>query len=110
MIHFTVKEYNEFLVRLKDSIFKILPLYEDENAHLTEYIDSLVNYELIGIKDLVHELPSDKWYLKTGATLVSLQEQVLTNNTTQAQVKREVFKMLHLIEKQLKELGEEYDK
>lgn len=110
MNHFTTEEYVEFLVKLKDAIFKILPLYEDENVHLIEYLDSLVHYELVGIKGLLHELPSDKWYLKTVATLMSLQEQVSTNNTTQAQVKREVFKMLHLLEKQLKELGEEYGK
>lgn len=86
-----------FLSSLTGKLFKILPLYEEENVHLSSYIHSL-SIQAEGFASIC-ELASDPDYLSLLGTLNGMQKQVELSNNRKT-VKREVFKMIN-ISKQL---------
>lgn len=95
----TEKDYRNYLIDLKNRIFKILPLYEEENECLTEYIDS-VCFELYGLRRLIGDLPHSIWYIKSLATLE--QMKIESNSFGQnKKMKKEIFKVLNTIDNQI---------
>jgi len=103
------KDYREYLIGLISSIFKILPLYEEKNEHLKDYIDSLVNFELYGIKSEIEELPYHIWYQKTLGTLRGIEKQLIELSDPSVpenhkRIRREILKTTGLIDKQIDQL------
>lgn len=91
--------YREYLIELKNMVFKILPLFEEESNTLDEYLESLCS-ELYGLKYVIVNLPHGEWYVRTLATIEQIKEDRVSNK----KVKKEVFKMLNLIDKQIDQL------
>lgn len=85
---------HEFLNGLTGSIYKILPLKEDENPFLSEYLDSLV-IQLNGAKETYHELSSSVKYIY----IINIVQYFCNNPFTVKQCKREVFKCIKYIGK-----------
>jgi len=95
----TQTDYREYLIELKNRVYKILPLYEEENECLGEYIDS-VCFELYGLRKLIADLPYGIWYVKSLATLEQMKVETL-NVGAKKRVKKETFKVLKLIDNQI---------
>lgn len=93
------KDYRNYLIQLKDRVWKILPMYEEKNETIEEYIDS-VNFELFGLRGLIGELPHGIWYVKSLATLEQLKVETALIGK-QKKVKKEIFKILNTIDKQI---------
>lgn len=93
------KDYRNYLIDLKNRVFKILPLYEEENECVIEYIDS-VCFELYGLRKLIGDLPHGLWYVKSLATLEQLKVESL-NFGQNKKVKKEIFKVLKTIDNQI---------
>lgn len=93
------KDYRNYLIQLKDRVWKILPMYEEKNETIEEYIDS-VNFELFGLRGLIGELPHGIWYVKSLATLEQLKVETRLIGK-QKKVKKEIFKILNTIDKQI---------
>lgn len=93
------KDYREHLIQLKDQVFKVLPMYEEENETIEDYIDSL-NVELMGLRRLIGDLPHEIWYVKSLATLEQLKVETAIEGK-QKKVKKEIFKVLNTIDKQI---------
>ena len=93
------KDYRNYLIDLKNRVFKILPLYEEENECVTEYIDS-VCFELYGLRKLIGDLPHGLWYVKSLATLEQLKVELLSFGQNK-KVKKEIFKVLKTIDNQI---------
>lgn len=106
----TEQEYREYLISLIPSIYKLLPLYEERNEYLTDFIDSLLNFELYGASNSIGNLPKGKWYMKTICTLEGIERQLQGEFSDPEQgdnhkrFKREIFKITALIDKQIDEL------
>jgi hypothetical protein len=83
---------------LKNRIFKILPLYEEENIGVSKYIHSLL-FELGGVENLIEELNGDVEFISLLATLESLYDESLIGRNNCPLVKREVFKCINIIER-----------
>lgn len=123
------KEYRDYLIDLKDTIFKVLPLYEERNEPLDEYIDSLVCFELLGAGRIIQEHPHRLWYVRTLSTLRGIEAFLvdteyphpalveLTEESTELEialrielleyhrrVRREILKTIALIDKQIDQL------
>lgn len=96
------KSYRFYLENLKNMIFKILPLYEEESETFDEYLDSVI-FELSNLKDVVSEHPHDIWYVRTCTKIKGIKDNT-SRFSDKKIVKREVFNSLSLIDKQLKEL------
>lgn len=106
MTKFTEREYKLYLSNLIDSVFKILPLYEDKNEFLDEYVESLLQFNLSNARELTEDFEVS-WYIETVTTLTNLKENLKNNSDlTHKKVKREVFKLTNLINKELEELGD----
>lgn len=94
--------YKIYLKNLKNMIFKILPLYEEKSETFDEYLDTVI-FELSGMKDVVAEHPHDIWYAKTFGKVKAIKKNTSRFDDKHI-VKREVFGICSLIDKQLKEL------
>lgn len=99
----TMKSYKDYLIGLKNMIFKILPLYEESSETLEEYLDSLC-FELYGLKHVIENLPHNEWHVKTLATLEAIKNEIPLDFDDTKKIKKEVFKMLSLIDKQIDQL------
>ena len=101
MSHITEQEYREYLIVLIDLVYKILPLYEEKNEYLVDYIDSACT-EVKGIKKIIGDLPNMIWHHRVLAILEQLKEEVQLDQ--HHKIKKETFKMINLIDKQINEL------
>jgi DUF1009 family protein len=102
--------FERYLGNLVDRIYKILPLYEEQNEGLFKYIQSLV-FELNGFHYVVNNGLSYH-YLSLMATLESLSdESLLSDKENKEEVKREVFKCIDITKKIKKHsIGQSSDK
>ena len=100
----TTVDYQEYLTDLKGAIFKILPLYEESNDYLIEYIDNVID-EVIYVKVVIDELPHAVWYVKTLSNLTSLR--VKANGDNHNSVKKKVLNTVNIIQKELLELNKD---
>ena len=93
-----------YLKSLVNSIYKILPLYEESNTGLRIYVESLL-FELYGLGKVVPI--SDSYdYLSLLSNLESLKYQVGLDEDKKATVKREVFKCINIIKNMTHNLEE----
>lgn len=99
MTQISERDYRNYLIQLKDRVWKILPMYEEENETIADYIES-VNFELYGLRGLIGDLPHGIWYVKSLATLNQLMIET-TEKDRQKKVKKEIFKVLNTIDKQI---------
>ena len=91
------KMVDNYLQWLVNQFFKILPLKEDGEPSLNEFMKSL-QVELMGHKSLMRYLKDDSMYM----TLLSILQYLIDNNCDDfdtAVVKREVFKAISICKK-----------
>lgn len=102
------KLFNEYISEMVDRVYKILPLYEENNEGLYKNIQSMI-FELEGLQYVVGEI-LDADYIVLLATLESLSEEALFINLFVGDVKseidinhpvvrREVFKCINIVKK-----------
>lgn len=91
--------YVSYLTGLKSKIFKILPLFEEENHEVFIYIDSLC-MELYGQQYVFEDLVAGDWYISTLGTLEAFLAGKVYFDKTHI-VKREVLKICNNIDKEL---------
>lgn len=83
--------YFNFLI---GRVWKILPMSEEENAHLKEYMESLQR-ELIGNMNLVEDLKYNGYFI----TLLNKIEYLINEEYTHEICRKEVFECTSIIEK-----------
>lgn len=86
-----------YVKRLKNSIFKILPLFEEGNDGLTQYLDSLI-YELCGLHNML-ENDKSSTLLSVIAILEHFYDDSLSANVDINLIRREVLHCLDIIDK-----------
>lgn len=87
-----------YLEVLKNRVFKIIPLYEEKNAGLSHYIDSLT-FELDGLQYAVEGFSNSHIYISIISTLESILNEVLMNRKGFKFLRSQVLDTLSLIEK-----------
>lgn len=93
-----------YLKSLVNSVYKILPLYEESNVGLDIYIRSLL-FELDGLDNVVPLENSDE-YLALMSNLNSIMNEVVSVDSKKSVVKREVFKCINIIKSMVGKLEE----
>lgn len=91
-----------YLDALINSVFKILPLYEERNDGIQTYIESLL-FELYGL-DKVFDIKDSYEYISVLSILESIKEEVAKENSKKRVIKREVFKCINIIKNTIKRL------
>ncbi len=84
----------KYLDGLVNQIFKILPIKENEEPSLNEFMKSL-QVELLGFKSLMTRIGNDSRYI----TLLSILQYLIDNNCEVRVVRREVFKAISVCKK-----------
>lgn len=92
----------KYINKLTNRIFKILPLFEEEDEGLEKYMHSLI-FELEGLPNTIGEIKNSE-FITLLATLHSLYEELIDDNfvknqETHSLVKREVFKCVNIVKK-----------
>lgn len=90
--------FKNYLKLLTDKIYKILPLFEEENEGLFSYVQSLI-YELNGTLWAIEELQKNAEYISLIATLESLSNDSIAFDNDHYIIKREVFKCIDIVKK-----------
>lgn len=86
-----------YLDSLVDSVFKILPLFEEKNIGIEAYVESLIA-EIDNLDSLFTlEKAENKEYVSLMLTIRSIGKEIKSEGRTKAVVKREVFKSIHII-------------
>lgn len=93
-----------YLESLVNSVFKILPLYEESNVGVETYIESLL-FDLDSYEDVI-EAEHGAEYISLMLTLTSLKKEVIKNDGKKVIVKREVFKCINVIKNMAGKLQE----
>lgn len=93
-----------YLNSVINSVFKILPLYEENNSGLETYVDSLL-FELYGL-DKVVSMGNSYEYISLLSTLESIKLEFTRENSEHATVKREIFKCINIIKTIVEKLKE----
>lgn len=86
-----------YIKKLKNRIFKILPLFEEKNEGIATYIDSII-YEVYGLQYVVEE-EVKPLIISILSILKHFHDDSLKSDVNIRQIKREVFHCLDLIEK-----------
>lgn len=84
-----------YLDSLINSVFKILPLYEEKNVGVQTYVDSLL-FELYGLEESVN-IEDSYEYISLLSTLESVKKEVVKSDSEKKVIKREVFKCISII-------------
>lgn len=84
-----------YLDILINSVFKILPLYEEKNVGIKTYVESLL-FELYGL-DKVINIENSYEYISLLSTLESIKKEVANPDSDKKVIKREVFKCISII-------------
>lgn len=87
-----------------NSIFKILPLYEEQNTGVCIYIESLL-FELYGLEEAV-AIEHSYEYISLLSNLESIKKEVLKEDSKKPVIKREVFKCINIIKNMVGKLEE----
>lgn len=93
-----------YLSTVVNSVFKILPLYEEKNIGVGTYVESLI-FELDGLQDVV-SIDNSYEYISLLSTLASVKREVLNDDGKKAIIKREVFKCINIIKNMVGKLEE----
>lgn len=93
-----------YLNTIVNSVFKILPLYEEQNVGVITYIESLI-FELDGLQDVITVKYSYE-YLSLLSNLASIKKEVEKNDSSKLVIKREVFKCINIIKNMVGKLEE----
>jgi hypothetical protein len=98
------KRLSTYLNTVVNSVFKILPLYEEDNVGLETYVESLL-FELYGL-DKVVSMDNSYEYISLLSTLESVKMEVVKEDSKKTTVKREVFKCINIIKNMVGKLEE----
>lgn len=90
--------YTSYLIQLKNRIFKILPLFEEQNDGVYKHIDTLL-IELFELEEVFEEFEAKKWYISTLATLKSFRNEEFNSK----RIRTNVLRIVNLIDKEIKE-------
>jgi hypothetical protein len=87
-----------------NSVFKILPLYEEQNIGVATYIESLI-FELDGLQDIV-AIEHSYEYISLLSILASVKKEAEKKDSKKPVIKREVFKCINIIKNMVGKLKE----
>lgn len=93
-----------YLNSVVNSVFKILPLYEEKNVGIEIYLESLLS-ELDSLQDVV-VIKCSYEYLSLLATLAFVKKEIAKEDSKKTIIKREVFKCINIIKNMVGKLEE----
>lgn len=102
------QDYIVYLTDLKNRIFKILPLCEEKNVEVIKHIESTI-FEVRGLFSVIPSAKSSVWNIRALSVLSNMAEnysisQLHDEDIYRKVVRREVFNLLSVIDKEIEKL------
>lgn len=92
------QEYISYMQQLKNSLFKILPLYEEKVPTINKHIDSVI-FEVYHVREITPHYDG-AWLVQTQAVLNGLKEECNIDDNKDS-VRGKVLTALDNIDKQI---------
>lgn len=89
---------SNYLNKLVDRLYKILPLYEEKNRGLFRYVQSVI-FELEGFRDRYPDIGSMPDFESVMNTLEEISNQSILFSADKKLIKSEVFRIIGIIKK-----------
>lgn len=102
-----IKDNQKLIVYLNsivNSVFKVLPLYEEKNIGVEIYVESLL-FELYGLEKVV-SISDSYEYISLLSNLESVKSEIAKEDSKKSVIKREVFKCINIIKNMVGKLEE----
>lgn len=101
----TNQDYIDYLANLKNRIFKILPLCEENDPHITEYIGSTL-IETKGLFDIIPSSKTSVWHIRVVAVLSAISNNYSTEQLHdplihKKVIRREILNSLNTIDREI---------
>lgn len=93
-----------YLNSVVNSVFKILPLYEEGNYGIKTYLESLL-LELYNLEKAI-KIEHSYEYISLLATLEAVKSEIFKEDSKKPVVKREIFKCINIIKNMVGRLEE----
>lgn len=93
-----------YLNSIVNSVFKILPLYEEDNYGIKTYLESLL-LELYNLEKAI-KIEHSYEYISLLATLEAVKSEIFKEESKKPVVKREIFKCINIIKNMVGRLEE----
>lgn len=90
--------FNSYLEVTKNRVYKILPLQEEENEGLYQYVDSLL-FELYGLQYVIAGVKESFNYMSLLCGLESILDEIIVKEKELKFIRSEVFRLIGLVEK-----------
>lgn len=95
--------FHAYLNALVSKVFKILPLFQEDNEGFFGYFRALLD-ELHGLDCVIEELRLSNDYISLIATLESLYNNTKNSSVTSEQVKSTVFKCIGIVKRMMRDI------
>lgn len=96
----------KYLSILKNKIYKILPLIEEENEFIDKYVKTIID-ELFGFLWFQKSLEKDVNFISLMIMMHSIYDDTYFEDYEHQDIRRKVFHCLNLIDKIIEGVGEE---
>lgn len=100
----SINDYMDYLKILQKSIFKILPLYEESNKYIADYIEDTID-KVIYVKEIIEPLSNGSWYIEILSNLKKLRILVEVEGQHK-KIRKTIFESTNLIESYIKDTRE----
>lgn len=94
--------YKRYLFRLKDKVFKVIPLYQEQSPTIDKYIDAIC-FDLYGLNYTMEEMYEERWYVTTLNVLECVRWEYGDFRDFQV-VRSQLLNLLNIIDREIKEL------
>lgn len=101
-------QHRDYLKNLKNRIYKILPMCEEQNPNVLEHIETTL-FEVKGLFSVIPSAKTSVWHIRAVSVLSHLSSnysiaQLHDPATCKKEVRREVLNLLNTIDREIDDL------
>lgn len=102
------QQNREYLMNLKNRIYKILPMCEEKNPNIEEHIETTL-FEVKGLFSVIPSAKTSVWHIRAVSVLSHLSNnysivQLHNPVVCKKEVRREVLNLLNIIDREIDSL------
>lgn len=102
------KQHKDYLINLKNRIYKILPMCEEQNPNVIEHIHTTL-FEVKGLFSVIPSAKTSVWHIRAVSVLSNLSSNYSISQlhdpvVCKREVRREVLNLLNIIDREIDNL------
>lgn len=102
------KQHKEYLIDLKNRIYKILPMCEEKNENVLEHTDATL-FEVKGLFSVIPSAKTSVWHIRAVSVLSHLSDNYSLSQlhdpvVVKKDIRREILNLLNIIDREIENL------